>query len=84
MGDPEEKTWIRNRIEGPDKNISFTENGKRAILNKIIQAASAAFINIMYKWCGEIPTVAFPQKRVNRRKKWQIKKSQPLQIWAIT
>jgi 2-oxoglutarate dehydrogenase E1 component len=38
MGDPEEKTWIRNRIEGPEKNISFTENGKKAILNKIIQA----------------------------------------------
>ena len=38
MGDPEEKTWIRNRIEGPEKNITFTENGKKAILNKIIQA----------------------------------------------
>jgi len=38
MGDPEEKTWIRNRIEGLEKNIFFTENGKRAILNKIIQA----------------------------------------------
>ena len=38
MGDPEEKTWIRDRIEGPEKNISFTENGKKAILNKIIQA----------------------------------------------
>ena len=25
MGDPEEKTWIRDRIEGPEKNISFTE-----------------------------------------------------------
>ena len=38
MGDPEEKAWIRDRIEGPEKNISFTENGKKAILNKIIQA----------------------------------------------
>ena len=38
MGDPDEKSWIRNRIEGPEKNISFTENGKKAILNKIIQA----------------------------------------------
>jgi 2-oxoglutarate dehydrogenase E1 component len=38
MGDPEEKTWIRDRIEGPEKNISFTKNGKKAILNKIIQA----------------------------------------------
>ncbi len=38
MGDPDEKAWIRNRIEGPEKNIEFTENGKKAILNKIIQA----------------------------------------------
>ena len=38
MSDPEEKAWIRNRIEGPEKDITFTENGKRAILNKIIQA----------------------------------------------
>ena len=38
MGDPEEKTWIRNRIEGPEKDIKFTENGKKAILNKIIEA----------------------------------------------
>jgi len=38
MGDPEEKSWIRDRIEGPEKKISFTKNGKKAILNKIIQA----------------------------------------------
>ena len=38
MGDPEEKDWIRNRIEGPEKDIKFTENGKKAILNKIIEA----------------------------------------------
>ena len=38
MGDPDEKAWIRDRIEGPEKNITFTENGKKAILNKIIQA----------------------------------------------
>ena len=28
MGDPDEKAWIRDRIEGPEKNITFTENGK--------------------------------------------------------
>ena len=38
MGDPDEKAWIRNRIEGPEKDIIFTENGKKAILNKIVQA----------------------------------------------
>ena len=38
MGDPEEKSWIRDRIEGPEKEITFTKNGKKAIFNKIIQA----------------------------------------------
>ena len=38
MGDPEEKSWIRDRVEGPEKDINFTENGKKAILNKIIEA----------------------------------------------
>ena len=38
MGDPDEKNWIRDRIEGPQKEVIFTENGKKAILNKIIQA----------------------------------------------
>ena len=38
MGDPNEKSWIRDRVEGPEKDISFTKNGKKAILNKIIEA----------------------------------------------
>ena len=38
MSDPEEKAWVRDRIEGPEKNINFTDNGKKAILNKIIEA----------------------------------------------
>ena len=38
MGDPEEKSWIRDRVEGKEKDIKFTENGKKAILNKIIEA----------------------------------------------
>ncbi len=38
MGDPDEKTWIRNRIEGPEKEIRFTENGKKAIFNKMVEA----------------------------------------------
>ncbi len=38
MGDPEEKNWIRDRIEGKEKGINFTENGKKAILNKLIEA----------------------------------------------
>ena len=38
IGDPDEKAWLRDRIEGPEKKITFTENGKKAILNKIIEA----------------------------------------------
>ena len=29
MGDPNEKQWIRDRIEGKEKGIYFTENGKK-------------------------------------------------------
>src|SRR5205809_6690742 len=32
-----QKAWIQERIEGPDKEISFTREGKRAILNKLIE-----------------------------------------------
>jgi 2-oxoglutarate dehydrogenase E1 component len=32
-----QKAWIQERIEGPDKEISFTREGRRAILNKLIE-----------------------------------------------
>ncbi|MFL6831455.1 MAG: 2-oxoglutarate dehydrogenase E1 component [Xanthobacteraceae bacterium] len=38
ISDPEQKGWIQARIEGPDKEITFTPEGKRAILNKLIEA----------------------------------------------
>ncbi len=38
MSDPEERQWIRDRIEGKEKEIKFTENGKKAILNKLVEA----------------------------------------------
>src|SRR5438477_11694634 len=38
ISSPEEKAWIQKRIEGPDKGIAFTANGKKAILNKLIEA----------------------------------------------
>jgi len=38
--DPAEKAWIQERIEGPDKEISFTPEGKRAILKKLIEGES--------------------------------------------
>jgi 2-oxoglutarate dehydrogenase E1 component len=45
----EEKSWIQQRIEGPDKGIAFTENGKKAILNKLIEAEGfEKFIDVKY------------------------------------
>ena len=38
--DPAEKAWIQERIEGPDKEITFTPEGKRAILKKLIEGES--------------------------------------------
>jgi 2-oxoglutarate dehydrogenase E1 component len=38
ISDPAEKAWMQERIEGPDKEIVFTREGKRAILNKLVEA----------------------------------------------
>ncbi len=38
MSDPVQKAWIQQRIEGKDKEIAFTPQGKQAILNKLIEA----------------------------------------------
>jgi 2-oxoglutarate dehydrogenase E1 component len=38
INDPEQKDWLQRRIEGPDKEIRFTPEGKRSILNKLIEA----------------------------------------------
>src|SRR5260221_14597654 len=32
-----QKSWMHERIEGPDKEISFTPEGRRAILRKLIE-----------------------------------------------
>ncbi len=38
ISDPAEKAWLQARIEGPDKEIAFTSEGKKAILQKITEA----------------------------------------------
>ena len=38
ISDAAQKGWIQERIEGPDKEITFTREGKRAILNKLVEA----------------------------------------------
>jgi 2-oxoglutarate dehydrogenase E1 component len=49
ISDPAEKAWIQERIEGPDKEISFTREGKRAILNKLVEAEGfEKFLDVRY------------------------------------
>jgi 2-oxoglutarate dehydrogenase E1 component len=38
ISDPAEKAWLQRRIEGRDKEISFTREGKIAILKKLIES----------------------------------------------
>ena len=47
--DPLQKAWIQERIEGPDKDITFTPEGKTAIFNKLVEAEGFEnFLNIKY------------------------------------
>ena len=47
--DPVEKAWLQKRIEGPGKEVSFTPEGRKAILTKLIEAEGfEKFIDIKY------------------------------------
>ncbi|MGV7031768.1 2-oxoglutarate dehydrogenase E1 component [Methylobacterium symbioticum] len=49
ISDPAEKAWLQERIEGKDKEISFTPEGRRAILNKLIEAEGfEKFLDLKY------------------------------------
>jgi 2-oxoglutarate dehydrogenase E1 component len=49
ISDPAEKAWLQQRIEGPGKEIIFTKEGKRAILNKLVEAEGfEQFLDIKY------------------------------------
>ena len=49
MSDPAEKRWMQARIEGADKAITFTPEGKRAILMKLIEAEGfEKFLDVKY------------------------------------
>jgi 2-oxoglutarate dehydrogenase E1 component len=44
-----QKAWIQERIEGKDKEIHFTREGKRAILNKLVEAEGfEKFLDVKY------------------------------------
>ena len=46
---PAQKAWIQERIEGEEKDIRFTPEGKRAILNKLIETeAFEKFCDVKY------------------------------------
>ncbi len=47
--DPEEKGWLQARIEGPDKEVSFTPEGRIAILRKLIETEGfEKFLDVKY------------------------------------
>jgi 2-oxoglutarate dehydrogenase E1 component len=49
ISDPAAKAWIQQRIEGPDKEIAFTREGKRAILTKLAEAEGfEKFLDVRY------------------------------------
>ena len=38
ISDREEKAWLQERMEGADKEITFTDDGKRAIFQKLVES----------------------------------------------
>ena len=49
ISDPEEKAWLQERIEGPDKEIAFTQPGKLAIFQKLVEAEGLEqFLDVKY------------------------------------
>ncbi|MFN3233184.1 MAG: 2-oxoglutarate dehydrogenase E1 component [Alphaproteobacteria bacterium] len=49
IAEPDEKGWIQERIEGQDKYVTFTDMGKSAILQKVIEAETfEQFLNTKY------------------------------------
>jgi 2-oxoglutarate dehydrogenase E1 component len=49
ISNPEEAGWLKERIEGYDKEISFTKEGRRAILNKLVEAEGfEKFLHVKY------------------------------------
>lgn len=50
ISDPAQKSWIQERVEGPHNSVSFTTEGKKAILNKLVEAEGfEQFLDTKYK-----------------------------------
>jgi len=49
ISNPEESGWLKERIEGLGKEIAFTQNGRKAILNKMVEAEGfEKFLHVKY------------------------------------
>ena len=49
ISNPEEAQWLKERIEGFGKEISFTREGRKAILNKMVEAEGfEKFLHVKY------------------------------------
>ncbi|MEL6915161.1 MAG: 2-oxoglutarate dehydrogenase E1 component [Pseudomonadota bacterium] len=49
ISNPEEAQWLKERIEGLGKEVQFTREGRKAILNKMVQAEGfEKFLHVKY------------------------------------
>ena len=49
ISSPEQKRWLQDRIEGKDKEIAFTPEGKKAILAKLVEVETfEKFLDVKY------------------------------------
>jgi 2-oxoglutarate dehydrogenase E1 component len=49
ISNPEESSWLKERIEGLGKEIQFTREGRKAILNKLVEAEGfEKFLHVKY------------------------------------
>ncbi len=49
ISDPEQSGWLKERIEGFGKEIQFTREGRKAILNKLVEAEGfEKFLHVKY------------------------------------
>ncbi len=49
ISDPEQSSWLKERIEGYGKEIAFTREGRKAILNKLVEAEGfEKFLHVKY------------------------------------
>ena len=49
ISDPEQASWLKERIEGYGKEVRFTREGRKAILNKMVEAEGfEKFLHVKY------------------------------------